>query len=109
MRSHLLSALFILATAGQAVAHEWYDPTCCSDKDCAPIPFESVVVTGEGYEVTLLPGDHPLVRTPIKRFFPFGDEDVLPSQDMKYHACVMPGSPSASPGIICFYVVGSGA
>lgn len=107
MRSHLLSALFILAMGGQVAAHDWYDPTCCSDKDCAPIPSSAVKITKNGYEVTLMLGQHPMVRTRLFQVIPFADEDVMPSQDEHYHACVMPGSPSAGmPRIICFYVGG---
>lgn len=110
MRSHLLSALFILATGGQAVGHSWYDSACCSDRDCAPIPAEAVRITSQGYEVTLMPGDHPMVQKRLFQVIPFGSEDVLPSQDMHYHACVIPGSPSSGiPYIACFYVVGAGA
>lgn len=44
--------------AGPVAAHSWYDADCCSARDCAPIPASTVTLTGEGYAVTLHPGDH---------------------------------------------------
>jgi hypothetical protein len=109
MRKIMSSAAFWLFMAGGVSAHSWYDSSCCSDKDCAPIPFEAVRVTEDGYEVTLMPGEHPMVRKRLFQIIPFGSEDILQSQDMQYHACVIPGSPTTGiPYIACFYVVGAG-
>lgn len=102
------SAAFWLFMGGGAFAHSWYDATCCSDRDCAPIPDHAVKVTPQGYEVTLMPGEHPLVKQRLFQIIPFGSEDVLPSQDLHYHACVI-GSPTVIQHIVCFYVVGAGA
>src|SRR6056297_2426685 len=52
-------ALILVATA--ALAHEWYDPWCCNDRDCAPISQEHVSITEDGYLVTLEKGDHPML------------------------------------------------
>lgn len=103
----ILSLVVVLtATAQVAFGHSWYDPTCCSGRDCAPIPDDSVTVTPEGYHVRLEPGDHPLVKSVIDTVIPFGSDDVMPSQDEHYHACVSMGSPSVDPTVLCLYVGG---
>jgi hypothetical protein len=101
--------LLSLALAGPAAAHSWYDPTCCSDKDCAPIPDHTVQATPRGWHVRLEPGDHPLVKHTIDVVIPYGSEDVLRSEDEQFHACISPGSPSADPTVMCLYVTGSGS
>ena len=98
------SVVFWLFMVGGAHAHSWYDPACCSGKDCAPIPSHTVTVTPDGYHVRLEPGDHPLVTSVVDVVVPF--EAVMPSQDEHYHACVSMGSPSADPSVLCLYVGG---
>lgn len=69
--------------AGTAAAHSWYDPWCCSDRDCNPYPSAKVSVTDVGYRLddgTLVPFDE--ART---------------SQDGNYHRCVLNGRQR------CFY------
>lgn len=91
--------------AGSAQGHSWYSGACCSDKDCAPITPDRVTWTREGWLVTLGPGDHPMSGRPLSEIVPF--DQVLPSQDSDFHACVRPGvSPSlGTPDrIICLYV-----
>lgn len=62
------------------LAHSWYDPACCSDKDCDPLTRESTVThVNGGYQVTVKPGDDPVF---------FSQEKVRPSQDGLYHACI---------------------
>jgi hypothetical protein len=34
-----------------AWAHDWYPKHCCSGRDCAPLAFERVKVTPEGYVI----------------------------------------------------------
>ncbi len=81
----LLSVL--LLSPGPAVSHGWYDPACCSDKDCAPIPESAVTWTENGWRVELRPGDHFMVKTlPMVEMVPF--DAVLPSQDDQWHACL---------------------
>ena len=31
------------------IVHSWYPLNCCSDKDCKPIPCDSIVETTKGY------------------------------------------------------------
>ena len=35
----LLALGLLLASPAQSAAHEWYDPDCCSDADCAPVTW----------------------------------------------------------------------
>lgn len=71
---------FILTAliAQAAFAHSWYDPECCSDRDCAPItePLkynskgEILAKTKHGY--TIIPRDHK----------------IRPSKDEDIHVCM---------------------
>jgi hypothetical protein len=45
--------LWVLAAAvmllnGAAVAHSWYDESCCHDRDCRPIPCEQIEKLADG-------------------------------------------------------------
>jgi hypothetical protein len=80
--------LLSLVGSPAALAHSWYDPVCCSGRDCAPVPFDSVEVTVDGYRVTLHPGDHLMVRSSVVHLVAYGD--VLESQDDSFHACLFP-------------------
>jgi hypothetical protein len=64
--------LGLLITMTQVKAHSWYDPECCSDKDCEPIPHETVQVTPAGY---LWAGI----------LIPFAEARI--SMDRDYHVC----------------------
>jgi hypothetical protein len=79
--------LLFLASA-PASGHGWYDPFCCSGRDCAPIPFSAVTITEDGYLVTLGPGDHIMVRSPVEHLAPYGE--VRESRDDSFHACLFP-------------------
>ncbi len=106
-----LLALALLAFTVPAFAHSWYDPSCCSTQDCAPIPAHAVTKGPDGWHVRIEQGEHPLVMFPIEEVVPF--DEALPSQDGDFHACVraavQPGSTDSR--IICLYVpdVGAGA
>ncbi len=102
----VIPALFLAALlAGPVAAHDWYDGDCCSGHDCAPVSPSAVVVTRDGYAVTLNPGDHPLVTRTIRATVPFASPDARPSQDGNWHACVHPGRAA----LLCLYVPGAGA
>jgi len=77
----IVTALGIAACAalgaGSALAHSWYDPWCCDDRDCSPYPSADVSVTDEGYRLH----DGTLV--------PF--EEARTSKDGEYHRCVLNG------------------
>lgn len=86
-----LIALLLALMIGQiATAHGWYSPWCCSGEDCAPIPFEAVTETREGYIVELHPGEHPIASGIF--FIPHGSPNIHQSQDGFYHACILPPS-----------------
>jgi len=80
--------LFSIGATFSALAHGWYDPVCCSGRDCAPVPFDSVEITEDGYRVTLHPGDHLMVRSSVVHVVAYGD--VLESKDDGFHACLFP-------------------
>lgn len=85
----LAVCLALIASTAVAMGHSFYDPWCCSGKDCAPIPQESVKVSRRGYTVTICPGDHPLVtESCINKHFGF--DEARPSEDGAYHACIYP-------------------
>lgn len=73
-----------------ALAHGWYDPACCSDRDCARYPAE-VTETGKAY--VLADG----------RYVDMGDPRIRLSADGDFHVCERPDK-----SIICLYVPGRG-
>lgn len=82
----------LLVLKGSVVrGHGWYDGRCCSDRDCAPLPPDTLItpVLG-GYAITLGPNG--------RRVF-FSRDKVKPSHDERYHACL-----SASGTPFCIYV-----
>jgi hypothetical protein len=102
----LAGAIALAAAAWVALAHAhqapsgWaYDPECCSDLDCAPVPESAVVEATGGYSVRLAPGQHPMVRTPLAAFLAHGDSRIRVSGDEHRHACV-----SSSGRLLCIYV-----
>jgi len=102
-----LLGLTILTTGG-AAAHEWYDPSCCNDRDCAPIPYDAVEQMEWGYKVTLGYGDHPLIRPgqkPVVMSFPW--DVVRQSRDVGHHACVVNWPSMERPFVRCLYVGGA--
>jgi hypothetical protein len=106
----VLLFLAFLSVPMAALAHSWYSQSCCSDKDCAPIPADAVIETSGGWIVELAPGDHPMVATyPFSEFVPF--DSALTSQDGDYHACVRAETPSPmtpTERVICLYVPNPG-
>jgi hypothetical protein len=55
-----------------AMAHDWYDADCCSNRDCEPVPCEEMAEGKEGVH-----WDGMVFTT------------VRPSKDSKCHVCVM--------------------
>ncbi len=72
---------WLLGMMTLTVAHEWYPPECCAEKDCRPVPCEEVrparsgIIDGWKYQ------DH---------FF----KTATPSPDEQCHACFV-DSPKA--------------
>ena len=80
--------LLALALASPVQAHDWYDPYCCSDADCAPVPVEAVSATDKGYLITLEPGDHPLVKASLTFLIEYDAIKLRRSMDGDYHVCL---------------------
>lgn len=93
------SLFLALLLSAPAHAHDWYEPACCSDTDCAPIPDTAVREGPNGYEVTLQPGQHPMVKAPLSYVVPY--DKAKQSPDGKYHACI-----TATGYRPCFYAGG---
>ena len=58
------------------LVHSWYDPACCSDTDCRPVPSTDVSETGPN-EWTYLPTGNKFTKDQIK-----------PSRDGRFHVCI---------------------
>jgi hypothetical protein len=80
----MLSAL--LWTCSRADAHGWYDPACCSERDCAPADEAVVDLPDGGVRVE---GHGVLAAT---------DPRLRRSKDFEAHVCV-----SASGRLLCVY------
>jgi hypothetical protein len=112
----LFVAIYIatLAALSYAIAHEapsgWTYPTwCCNKRDCAQIPARAVKAGRFGYEVVLLPGDHPMVPDGLAFIVPYTATEgpraqLRVSQDGDYHACILPVRGSRTePEPRCFF------
>lgn len=75
----LLAALFVIF-ADYVAAHSWYDPFCCSDKDCGPALGADQSPTGLKIEVS--PGRWLSVPAGMR---------LRPSYDADWHVCVLLG------------------
>lgn len=75
-----------------ALAHEWYEPQCCSGLDCEPISFEAVEDTPAGYHVRYLSKTGLAVDIMV----PF--DKTRHSQDGRFHGCASPVR------FLCLYV-----
>jgi hypothetical protein len=71
--------------AMQALAHGWYEASCCSDRDCRPVPDEFVEETKAGVVVK---GHGTLSST---------DPRLRWSRDQRTHLCEEPGK------LLCVY------
>ncbi|WP_088937477.1 hypothetical protein [Rhizobium sp. N122] len=104
MRILLAGAMMMLATAThahQAPSGFTYDPFCCNgdgeNGDCQRISSKTVRPNNEGYEVTLLPGDHRLATR--RHVFSIPQGEVKESPDGAYHLCLFPNEDT----VRCFY------
>ena len=104
----MFRVLALVLFASPAMAHSWYDHSCCGGRDCSPIPGSSLNETADGYAIHLERGDHPLVKGPLLLFIPYGDPRILGSPDGRYHGCVVLSSDGRQ-SFLCFYVPGAGA
>ena len=103
IRAHLLFAVaasMVLAlTVKPAAPHEWYDPACCSGRDCAAAPVGSVTAVDGGWQIIILAGEHPMVKSNFSTIVPYGDKRVRPSRDQNFHPCI-----SEERHLLCLYV-----
>jgi hypothetical protein len=104
----------LIAGIVYAESHEapsgWSYPTwCCNKRDCAQIPARAVKAGRFGYEVVLLPGDHPMVPEGLAFIVPYTATEgaraqLRVSQDGDYHACILPARGIRSePEPRCFF------
>lgn len=88
-RRSLLAGSLVFASATVSRAHDFYDPFCCNDKDCQPVPDGAVtIVPGQGYRIVLDRLDHPMVTKPFDKIIPFSAARI--SGDDRDHMCVYP-------------------
>ena len=61
--------------AATLLAHSWYPPSCCSDRDCFEVPCGEIHSAGDQWEYKSLT---------------IAKEKSQASQDGKCHVCVIP-------------------
>jgi hypothetical protein len=102
-----LAGLIALLIVNAASAHSWYEPRCCSDKDCSPLPHTNVRINQDGF-VILIPGAAKAQMIPFAdprvRMIP---SDAPPEDAHRFHACTVQGKPDGR--ILCLYVPQGGA
>ena len=87
-----LTLMSVVVLAGPALTHSWYDPDCCSDRDCEPVSAVTFVASNPGsvpvMVVTTSFGTKPVTsRTKVRE-----------SKDSRMHACIYQGE------LICLYM-----
>lgn len=92
-------AITLAVFASAAAAHDWYEPVCCSGRDCVPVRASAVVTDG-GWLVRLGPADHPMLNVGAEYFVPYDDFRVRPSQDDRFHVCIS----NVERYLLCLYV-----
>ena len=93
MKPFVLAAALTVAISTAALSHSWYPASCCSGRDCQPLPIDHVVETRDGWHIKTCSPTRPIC---IDGFVARGKEKV--SQDGGYHVCF-----NAS-RIICLFV-----
>lgn len=81
-----------LSRCDTSQAHSWYEPYCCSDKDCKPLLPEEVTEDTDQYIV--------IIGGKIAYEIPKDSNIIRPSQDGNFHICISPYSTTPR----CFYV-----
>jgi len=88
----VLALLVVIALAKPARSHSWYDPDCCSDRDCEPAS-----------EIAFVASDPKAVPVMVVTTS-FGTKPVTPqtkireSRDSRLHACIYQEK------LICLYL-----
>lgn len=85
-----LAAMLLLGTAA-ALAHSWYDPQCCSERDCRPVPCDEISDQADGYHWDGLV---------------FERSKAKPSQDKRCHVCILDRTTwgGEGRGTLCIYI-----
>lgn len=103
----LIGGVFVAGAMAHRAPSGWaYDHECCHDLDCAPVAEAAIREVAGGYQVTILPGTHPMVpagAAAVTGFVPHGDRRIRPSGDQHRHACV-----SRAGAILCIYIRAGG-
>jgi hypothetical protein len=71
-----LVALAMLLAPSVSFAHSWYDPACCADQDCKPVPVTDLKKHPDGRWEYL----------PLHQYF--NPDQERPSGDANYHICI---------------------
>lgn len=90
-----LVGLLLVRGTMRAHAHDWYDPACCSNRDCEPITDTAVTIESGGYHVRYVGslGFHVDVLVPFNQ--------AKPSRDENYHGC------ASTDRFLCLYAPAS--
>jgi hypothetical protein len=103
MLNVLLAVYALAGPAGRHIddsrvikAHWLYEPQCCSDRDCRPLPNGAVRLVREGWLI---------VATGL--VIPFNDRKIHASPDGRFHGCWAGGD--ARGFLLCLYVPGFGS
>jgi hypothetical protein len=83
--------IFVVTMRGVALPHSWYDPECCSERDCEPMAYVPKPLPGGAY---LLDTGEVVDRSRVKW-----------SRDEHYHLCRNPGGGH----IFCLYIPPQGS
>lgn len=91
-----LAFAFLLISIKTGRAHHWYDPECCSGRDCFPVEAQVIVLPNGSYFIPLTQetfahpdsADHPRARW---------------SKDNRFHRCTANGDRNALASL-CLYV-----
>lgn len=99
-------ALILMLLASPVMGHSFYDPECCSDKDCAPVDQSFFQPKAEGWLVTIPEGGHPYAGSGVQAFYMYDDPRIRISEDGDFHACIIPALPesSSTPYLACIYI-----
>ena len=81
-----------LAASVLLLAHSWYDPICCSDRDCRPAQKGEIVFESEGIR-----------HVPSGQTLPYGHKNVRVSRDFENHVCIN----QISGRLLCVYLAGA--
>ncbi len=104
MRYIIATTFFIvMAPIGSAQEHDhgmggipdWYDPSCCSKKDCKPVNDDRGVEFGQDADGNSWARYKPTGNT-------FYRYQFKTSQDERYHVCINPNA-QGNNGSLCFY------